>query len=337
MQDREQLVIDAGAELVGDLALPLDQRPHLVYLASLSTEKGRRSMRSALDVVAEAIAPASARCPSRDFNTPLGVRGRPAVDADAVPWHLLRYQHTQAIRARLVEHYAPATVNKILAALRGVLREARRLGLMSAEDCAAACDLKAARGERLPAGRALEHAELVALLGACDRRTRAGARNAALVSLLYGCGLRRAEVVGLDCEDYVAGDASLKVRGKGGKERKAFIGGAAGALEAWLASRAHVAHPALFLPIDRLDRIAARRLTDQAVLDILQRLAAVAGVERFSPHDVRRTFITQLLDRGADPITVQRMAGHAQVTTTQKYDRRGEDVQRRAAELLRLK
>ncbi|WP_438041423.1 tyrosine-type recombinase/integrase [Sorangium sp. So ce128] len=312
----------AAVELVPVEQLRRDRQPHLVYLASLTTQKGRRAMRGALDAIASEL---SAGADSS------------ALDADSVPWHLLRYQHTQAVRAGLVSRYAPATVNRALAALRGVLREARRLGLMSAEDCAAACDLKPARGERLPRGRALREAEVLALLGACDLRSRAGARNAALVALLYGCGLRRAEVVALDCEDYVAGEAALKVAGKGGKERRAFLGGAAGALEAWLASRAHVAHPALFLPIDRLDRIGARRLTDQAVLDILQRLAAAAGVERFSPHDVRRTFITQLLDRGADPITVQRMAGHAQVTTTQKYDRRGEDVQRRAAELLRLK
>ncbi|WP_437647829.1 tyrosine-type recombinase/integrase [Sorangium sp. So ce362] len=306
----------------------LDRQPHLVYLASLTTEKGRRSMRSALAVVAEVLT-ASAR------NTPFGVRGRQG--ADAVPWHLLRYQHTQAVRARLVEHYAPATTNRVLSALRGVLREARRLGLMSAEDCAAASDLKPARGQRLPTGRALREEEVVALLGACDRRTRAGARNAALVAVLYGCGLRRAEVVALDRDDYNAREGTLKVSGKGGAERQAFVSStAAGALDAWLAARAHVACPALFLPIDRLDRIQARRPSDQAVLDILRRLTRAAGGEAFSPHDVRRTFITELLDRGADPLTVQKMAGHARVTTTQRYDRRGEDVQREAAELLRL-
>ncbi|WP_437958573.1 tyrosine-type recombinase/integrase [Sorangium sp. So ce119] len=310
--------VDAGA-LAPVEQLRRDRQPHLVYLASLTTEKGRRAMRGALDAIA----------------AELGAGSERELDADTVPWHLLRYQHTQAVRAALVAaRYAPATVNRMLAALRGVLREARRLGLMSAEDCVAACDLKAARGERLPSGRALSRAEVLALLEVCDRRTRAGARNAALVSLLYGCGLRRAEAVALDCEDYAAGE--LKVRGKGGKERKAFVGGAAGALDAWLAARSHVDAPALFLPVDRLDRVQARRLTDQAVFDILKRLAVAAGVEGLTPHNMRRTFITELLDRGADPITVQRMAGHAQVTTTQKYDRRGEDVQRRAADLLRL-
>ncbi|WP_437623366.1 tyrosine-type recombinase/integrase [Sorangium sp. So ce1151] len=309
-----------AAELVPVEQLRRDRQPHLVYLASLTTEKGRRSMRGALDAIAAELSAESER----------------ELDADAVPWHQLRYQHTQAVRAGLVARYAPATVNRMLAALRGTLREARRLGLMSAEDCAAACDLKAARGESLPKGRALRKTEVLALLGACDARTRAGARNVAMVTLLYGCGLRRAEAVALDGAHYDAGDASLKVSGKGGKERKAFVGRGAAAVNAWLEARAHVEHAALFLPVDRFDRVQARRLTDQAVFDIMRRLALAAGVEHFSPHDARRTFITELLDRGADLITVQRMAGHAQVTTTQRYDRRGEDVQRRAAELLRL-
>jgi site-specific recombinase XerD len=120
-------------------------------------------------------------------------------DSMSVDWSRVRYQHSQAVRARLAETYAPATANKMLAALRGVLREAWRLGDMTADDFQRASDLATVRGETLPAGRALGAGELAALMGACAKDAGpAGARDAALLALLYGGGLRRSEAVALD-------------------------------------------------------------------------------------------------------------------------------------------
>ncbi|MCY7283557.1 MAG: site-specific integrase, partial [Cyanobacteria bacterium CAN_BIN43] len=83
-------------------------------------------------------------------------------------------------------------------------------------------------------------------------------------------------------------------------------------------------------------RIAHRRLTDQAVMFVLQKLAKLSGVAAFSPHDFRRTFITDLLNTGADVITVSRLAGHADPATTAKYDMRGEEVKRLAVAKLKV-
>lgn len=79
------------------------------------------------------------------------------------------------------------------------------------------------------------------------------------------------------------------------------------------------------LNTDKAGRITTRRLTDQAVMFVLQKRAAESSVAAFSPHDFRRTFITQLLDTGADVITVSRLTGHADPATTAKYDMRGEE------------
>jgi Phage integrase family len=92
----------------------------------------------------------------------------------------------------------------------------------------------------------------------------------------------------------------------------------------------------LFVPVDKAGKMTMRRMIGSAVLYMLRRRAEDAGVARFSPHDLRRSFVGDLLDAGADISTVQRLAWHAQVTTTQRYDRRGEREKRRAAELLHV-
>ncbi len=260
----------------------------------------------------------------------------PGSTIETFPWPTLGFQHVTAIRSRLAESYAPTNANKILAALRGVLRAAFALGQMSAETYTRAVSVKSVRGDRVVRGRAVAQDELRAMFGCCNTTTPAGARDAALLAVAYGAGLRRHEVVGLDLSGYDRRAGILIVRGKGNKERKAFItNGSRSALETWLAIRGDV-QGALFFPVNKSNRIESRRMTDQAVYMILRRLAAKAKVERFRPHDLRRTFISDLLDLGADLSTVQALAAHANVSTTARYDRRGERTRRRAAELIHV-
>ena len=292
------------------------RHPVAVYLARLAPGS-RRSQRAALETMA-------------------GLLTSDRVGAEELPWHHLGYQHTQALRAALADRYSPATGNRHVAALRGVLREAWRLGLMSAEDLQRAMDLPAVRGERLPRGRALSRGELRALFESCRGGSPADARDAALMGVLYAAGLRRAEVVTLEVADYDPETGALIIRGKGNKERIAYIdNGAADAVAEWVTVRGDQPGP-LFCPVTQTGEVVVRPMTDQAVYAILQSRASKAKVRAFSPHDLRRSCVSDLLDAGVDISVVQRFVGHANVTTTARYDRRGEQAKKKAAKSLHV-
>ena len=254
-----------------------------------------------------------------------------------VPWHALRVHHLEYIRARLLEHdAAPATVNLTLAALRGIARYSRRFGLITVEEFESLQAVRPARGERLPAGRSITTAELVALVSACRRdATPAGRRDAAILAVLYTGGVRRAELAALELADYTAEPPSLRIRhGKGNKERMVpLIPSASAALVAWIDWRGD-GPGSLFLPLSKAGRPSGPRFSSYAVYKMLTKRGLQAGVTDISPHDFRRTFVGDLLDAGIDLSTVQQLAGHANVTTTARYDRRGEATKRRAVEAL---
>ncbi len=296
----------------------IDQNAAAIYLTSLNSESGRRTMRQVLNVCAGLLSDNA--------------------DALSFDWSLLRFQHVAAIRSKLTEVYKPATVNKTLAALRGVLRSAWQSGQMSAEDFQKAASVKGVKGETLPAGRELTQGEITALMSDCEHdTTNAGARDAAIIGLMYSCGLRREEVVTLDLSDYDNESGRLVVRGKGNKERIAWLtGGAARAVSDWLTVRGDDPG-ALFVAVNKSGRITSyKHMTPKTIYSMLAKRASEAGVKSFSPHDMRRTFVSDLLDAGADITTVSKMAGHANVTTTARYDRRPEEAKRKAASLLHV-
>lgn len=294
-----------------------DWNAALVYLSGLPSEHSRRNLQRYLDQIAGLLSDGQ----------------RTATEFD---WSALRFAHVQAVRSRVMEAYAPATVNGMLSALRGVLKAAWRLGQMSAEDYQRAVDVENVKGDVLPAGRDLQQGEILALVDVClNDDSAAGVRDAAIIGLLYACGLRRAELVALELVDYNADSGALKViSGKGQKDRLVYVtGGAKEALVDWLTIRGDLAGP-LFMPVNKGGNIQQRAMTDQAVYNMLKKRAEQAGVKDFSPHDFRRTFVGDLLDRGVDIVTVQKLAGHANVTTTGRYDRRPEQVKQQAVQKL---
>ncbi len=295
--------------------LPSEPTVHPVtsYLASLAPTS-RRATASSLRTLAQLV----------------------SADADpmSVPWHELRFSHTQAVRARLVERYAPTTARRHLSTLRSVLREALRLGLMAPDAYQNAVDLKPVRGTRLPAGREVSREELAKLFSVCAGDSAAsGRRDSAVLALLFGAGLRRAEAVALDLR-HLHGGETLRVVGKGDKERLVPLPpGTQMAVECWLNVRGRAEGP-LLTPVGRGGRVVNRRLTTQALWKRLRFRVSQAGITHLTPHDLRRTYVSSLLDAGADLSVVQRLVGHASPTTTARYDRRGNAAMTRAANLL---
>ena len=302
---------------VVNLSPKSDQNPALVYLAGKPSEVGRRGLARSLDRAAEILT------------------GGLATSGSVVDWAEVRYQHVAALRAVLLGQNAkPATINHVLAAVRGTIKEAWRLGLIDAEAKERVTDVPNVKASTLPAGRHVDAGEVAALFRACSDEP-ASARDAAILALLYGCGLRRSEAVALLLDDYQDGRVTIRC-GKGRKDRNVFCpAGGREAIATWITRRGSWPG-ALLCPVRKGGHIQQRAMTDQAVLLRLRFLADKAGVKPLTPHDLRRSFVGELLDAGADISSVQQLAGHADVGTTQRYDRRPDEAKRRTAELLHV-
>jgi integrase len=158
--------------------------------------------------------------------------------------------------------------------------------------------------------------------------------------------LRRTELASLKLSDYDPEERTVRIRGKGNKERQVYAEGGADLLLAhWLKLRGEgdPAEP-LFLPVRKDGKVRHTNahgekkasLSDQAVYKMVKRRHREARIKEVSPHDFRKTFVGDLLDAIGDLSTVQKLAGHSDPATTARYDRRGERAMRKAASLLHV-
>lgn len=214
--------------------------------------------------------------------------------------------------------YASSSINRSLSAVKGFHRFLVREGETKAHPSAAVRFSR--QEERLPDCLDIEQVE--ALLDQPFPTTDAGARDRAMLEVLYGCGLRASELVGLDGGDLYLDDGYLRIFGKGSKERLVPITGTAlEALRAYLshardalAAHAHTGRsPAVFL------NARGTRISRQSVHAIVERYGRLVGIEGLHPHTLRHSFATHMLAGGADLRVLQEILGHASVATTQIY------------------
>jgi integrase/recombinase XerD len=211
---------------------------------------------------------------------------------------------------------SPATIHRKAACLRSFYRHLRREGVRDSDPTSAITGPR--RGRKLP--KVLNRSEVALLLDQPRGTAPTALRDRALLELMYACGLRASEAIGIEIGDIDLDVAMLRARGKGSKERVVPIGRAAvSAVKIYLER----GRPALVnggVVTHLFVNFRGEQLTRQGLYKIVRRHAATAGMaDRMSPHTLRHTFATHLLAGGCDLRSVQEMLGHADVATTQLY------------------
>lgn len=261
--------------------------------------------------------------------------GAEDVAIDEFPWHQLQPGHITALVAALREDgYAPNTSSLYVNAIRGVMNQAWQQNLITQDHLLKIRAVKAGGGSRLVKGRNLRRNLIRELMDACAADPRPqGLRDAAIIAILYGSGMRKSESVNMDLWQVDVEQRSLQVLGKGNKELIKFAPAwAFEKLEAWLAFRqANLPDGVeddsfLFNRIRRGNHITRDRLTKHAIYYIAKQRGRQVGVD-IMPHDFRRSFITRVIEE-YDVSIAQKLAHHANIATTVSYDVRDDNERR---------
>jgi integrase/recombinase XerD len=276
-----------------------DSRPFASYLRHLEIE--RRVAAHTLDA----------------YRRDLSKLGAFAASLSRAPEALTRADLESMIRDTMAAGLSPTSTARFVAAMRGFYRFLRVTGRITENP---ADDLQAPRAF-LALPRFLSTEEVDALLAAPDVGTPRGLRDRALIEVLYATGLRVSELVGLRLTDLRADEGYVQCLGKGSKQRIVPLGDEA---MAWVARYLRDARPCLARGKESarlfLNARDGKGLTRLGFWKLLKAYGRQAGVRRhLSPHVVRHSFATHLLDRGADLRAIQVMLGHADLSTTQIY------------------
>ncbi len=223
----------------------------------------------------------------------------------------------RAFLAHLLKRNRKSSVGRKLSSAKGLFRFLLRRGVITRDPTTGIATPK--KEQQLPVHLTVD--DMFRLLEAPPPDTAAGLRDRAILEVLYSCGLRVSELVGLEWTDIDSSLALVRVRGKGGKERLVPIGEKAlAALAAYRAATPDLCRRRLrdqrAVYLNRL----GRRLTVRTVARIVDHYVLASGIAtKASPHAVRHSFATHLLSAGADLRSIQELLGHASLSTTQKY------------------
>lgn len=295
--------------------IPLTLHPAGVYLSGLKNNS-YRSLLYCLNTIARILSQNQCDCMTLD-------------------WSKIRYHHAMALRAVLIDKYQPSTVNMMLRVFKRVMAQTQKLGLMELDLYKTVIDINNVMGVGQPKGRALSKDEIQQIMATCNGNSPLDIRDRAILGILRGGGLRRTELINLELQDVILENLELYIRNsKGHKSRKVFIPQSAILfLQEWLNLRGYEG-TYLFCRIHRGGHLKMGKMHSDSIWRMLQKRAKLANIQSCCPHDLRRTFCGDLLSAGVDIVTVQKLAGHASPITTASYDRRGDEVKKRAVQNL---
>lgn len=292
----------------------LSKHPVEIYLLSRNNVENIRSVRSNINMMCALLG---------------------AKNASSYKWQSTHYVDLLKLKsALLARDLAVSSINTYLCIFKAVCIEAWRLGLIDTDTIMRIRDVKRVSGSTVARGRCLSSEELKTLINfKADELIAIELRDSALIALSYGCGLRRTELIKLNISD-LSGNRLL-VHGKGGYIRYVHIPDfALYVLSIWLNVRGSD-DDAIFCNFYRYDNFTTcKRISSRTVGDIINRRIEQTGVNKFTPHDLRRSFATHLLSSGVDLFTVQKLMRHSDVSTTRIYDMRDEQVQIDAIKML---
>tara|TARA_R110001583_G_scaffold159747_1_gene311613 strand:- start:9214 stop:10131 length:918 start_codon:yes stop_codon:yes gene_type:complete len=252
-------------------------------------------------------------------------------------FHQVDYQTACQIKVELIQHGSSSkSVNRAMSAIRNVVKVGVIMGLVPENQLIQLSAIKLEKTSQHQ-GNPLNATQVNALFTYLNKHTSIiDVRNQAIFALLLGAGLRRSELTALYLKDLTLHERQLVVqKGKGNKRRTAFLPKwCVEHVYSWLLLRGDDAGY-LFNPVNKTNRINIKRgITTESVYLLVRNTAKQVGLGNVSPHDLRRTYITRLLEQNIDLNTVRLMAGHEDISTTVVYDKRDNKVMQKAASSL---
>lgn len=305
----------------------------------LSTSKFKTEVKSAYSIYLDSLAPTGRKSMKTLLHQCASILGHEG-PIEHFDWSTLTFEKVHLIRSVLTEAgYAVSSINLALSGLKGVAKTAFNLGQINADTLLRINSVKTLKGNATRTGRRLSNTEISKLLEGCNKIPcpAARSRDRAILLVGIGAGLRCSEICSLNVSDIDFKNGVLTVmEGKGRKHRQIFLATEIiHALTEWIHYRQSNTN-ALFCKIIKGGKVIENRLSPSGLDYMLSTLQALSGVERFTPHDLRRTFITQLLEKGVDLNTVRQLAGHSDVGTTTRYDKRDIQWQKEASQGIRF-
>lgn len=247
-------------------------------------------------------------------------------------WSLFDYTELLKLRKKLIDKNLKATsINCYISTIKSVCRESWRLNIISTDTYMRINDVKNVKGKSAPTGKALSIAELKTVINFKSNNNK-DTRDSAIIAIGYGAGLRSFELAKIKIQDVVGN--VITIIGKGRIERPVYLPDfAMKKLARWLLIRGNK-NGSLFKAIQKGGEILNRGIATRTIGDLIDKRCENTNIERFTPHDLRRSFATNLLSSGVDVFLVQKLMRHSNVNTTKTYDKRGEDEARKAIKLL---